>query len=203
MIVGRSRVAFRVFTMALCAGEMDQPLKSRLTTKTAMALWMISYHLGFLPQEMKFPNKAKRASRVENLRKLKVKNAWDGFLIYLSYRLFFCRWNCKIVLRSVLFRIKNEYWVLIWKKFKVANFLALCKQRECILVFLFEIAFRKRIFSVGNLGFIKRATQWRDVRAQTALSSPAGVVTWVFDLSHSDWHELGSQKYFALHLPND
>jgi hypothetical protein len=35
---------------------------------------MILHFLGYLPQGRKFANKAERASRVENLRKLKVKN---------------------------------------------------------------------------------------------------------------------------------
>lgn len=42
-------------------------------------------------------------------------------------------------------------------KFKVTNFLALHKHRECVLVFLFKMASRKCIFCVGNRGFINCA----------------------------------------------
>jgi len=33
--------------------------------------------------------------------------------------------------------------------------------------------------------------------------SPASAVTWVFDLSHSDWCEVESQGCFDLHFPDD
>jgi hypothetical protein len=33
-------------------------------------------------------------------------------------------------------------------------------------------------------------------------SLPASSVTWVFDLSHSDWCEVESQGYFGLHFPD-
>jgi hypothetical protein len=34
-------------------------------------------------------------------------------------------------------------------------------------------------------------------------SFPACAVTWVFDLSHSDWYKVKSQHPFDFHFPDD
>jgi hypothetical protein len=44
--------------------------------------------------------------------------------------------------------------------------------------------------------------QWRSV-SSFSTSLPSSAVTWIFDLSHSDWCEVESQGCFDLHFPDD